>query len=430
MNRLFAAVAAAALVSACATAQETSTTVDTVIHAGQVLAIPGEGYLSERTISISDGRITSIARGYRAAPEGAELIDLSDSYVLPGLIDSHVHILNERNPNSRLAFLTDSDVDAAFRGAMHARRTLEAGFTTVQDVGGANEAVFSLRDAIADGRVDGPRMRAAGKAVTATGGHGDANGFSPVMSRILTGPNACDGADDCRRAVRQLVKDGADVIKITATGGVLSNTAAGLEQQLFNDELVAIVEAAESMGRKVTAHAHGKGGIDAALRAGVHSIEHGTYLDDETIELFKSNNATLVPTVLAGVTVTGWTSEDWLPEPSRVKAAQVGPQMLDMLRRAHEGGVRVAFGTDTGVSKHGENAREFSLMVEAGFTPEEAIRAATVIASEHVRMSDQIGTLEAGKYADIVAVDSDPLTDIAELEDIDFVMKGGNVYKQ
>lgn len=430
MNRLFAAAAAAAVVSACATAQETPPTVDTVIHAGQVLAVPGDGYLAERTISISDGRITSIARGYQSVPEGAELIDLTDSYVLPGLIDSHVHILNERSPNSRLANLTDSDVDAAFRGAMHARRTLEAGFTTVQDVGGANEAVFSLRDAIADGMIDGPRMRAAGKAVTATGGHGDANGFSPVMSRVLTGPNACDGAEDCRRAVRQLVKDGADVIKITATGGVLSNTAAGLEQQLFDDELEAIVEAAESMGRRVTAHAHGKSGIDAALRAGIHSIEHGTYLDDESIELFKSNNATLVPTVLAGVTVTGWTNEPWLPEPSRVKAAEVGPQMLDMLRRAHEGGVRVAFGTDTGVSRHGENAKEFSLMVQAGFTPEEAIRAATVIASEHVRMSDDVGTLEAGKYADIVAVDADPLSDIAELEDIDFVMKGGTVYKE
>lgn len=183
------------------------------------------------------------------------------------------------------------------------------------------------------------------------------------------------------------------------------------------------------MGRKVTAHAHGKSGVDAALRAGVDSIEHGTYLDDESIALFKENGATLVPTVLAGATVTGWTNEAWLPAPSRAKAAIVGPLMLDMLRRAHEGGVNVAFGTDTGVSRHGENAQEFALMVEAGFTPEAAIRSATVAAAEHVQMAADIGTLEKGKFADLIAVTKDPLKDIRELEDVDFVMKGGVVYK-
>jgi len=191
--------------------------------------------------------------------------------------------------------------------------------------------------------------------------------------------------------VRQTIKDGADVIKITATGGVLSNTAAGLGQQFFDDELEAIVSTAHSMGRKVTAHAHGKAGIEAALRAGIDSIEHGTYLDDETIALFKENNATLVPTVIAGVTVTGWVDEEWLPAPSRAKAAIVGPLMLDMLARARAGGVRIAFGTDTGVSAHGTNADEFGLMVQAGFTPEEAIHAATVTASEHIEMDSQIG---------------------------------------
>jgi len=183
------------------------------------------------------------------------------------------------------------------------------------------------------------------------------------------------------------------------------------------------------MGRRVTAHAHGKGGIEAALRAGVHSVEHGTYLDEETVALFKSQDATLVPTVLAGVTVTGWTNEPWLPEPSREKAAQVGPTMLEMLRTAREGGVRVAFGTDSGVSKHGNNAREFELMVEAGYSPEEAIESATVIASEHIRMDDVIGTLEAGKHADLIALDGDPLADVSELLDVDFVMKDGVVHK-
>ncbi len=299
----------------------------------------------------------------------------------------------------------------------------------MQDVGGSNSAVFGLRDAIASGKVPGPRMRAAGQAISVTGGHGDINGYSPDVMAMFTGTNICNGADDCRRAVRQQIKEGADLIKITATGGVLSNTKAGLEQQFTHEELVAIVEAAHSMGRQVTAHAHGKGGVDAALMAGVDSIEHGTYTDDETIALFKEHNAVLVPTVLAGATVTGWVNEPWLPEASRLKAAIVGPLMQDMLRRAHEGGVTVAFGTDTGVSAHGDNAKEFALMVGAGFTPEEAIRSATVVASEHLEMARDTGTIEAGKYADLIATDGDPLKDVTELEGVDFVMKGGVVYK-
>jgi imidazolonepropionase-like amidohydrolase len=273
------------------------------------------------------------------------------------------------------------------------------------------------------------RLRASGGSVAVTGGHGDINGYSARVMAAFTGANICNGADDCRRAVRQQIKEGADLIKITATGGVLSNTSAGLEQQFTDEELVAIVDAAHSMGRKVTAHAHGKSGVDAALRAGVDSIEHGTYLDAESIALFRDNGATLVPTVLAGATVTGWTNEPWLPAASRAKAAEVGPLMLEMLRRAHQGGVNVAFGTDTGVSRHGDNAQEFALMVDAGFTPEEAIRSATVVAAEHLEMSDDIGTLETGKYADIIAVTTDPLKDIRALEKVAFVMKGGEVYK-
>ncbi|MEM9668592.1 MAG: amidohydrolase family protein [Pseudomonadota bacterium] len=401
-----------------------------LIHAGNVLAVPGEGYLSEQTIRIEDGVIRGIEDGYRRARRGDTVIDLKESYVLPGLIDSHVHISSERNAEANLRPLRDSSVDTALYGASNAMKTLMAGFTTVQDVGGDNEAVFSLRDAIRKGYVDGPRIRASGRAITPTGGHGDANGFSPAITELASGFNACNGVDDCRRAVRQTIRSGADVIKITATGGVLSNTAAGLGQQFFDDELAAIAETAHSMGRKVTAHAHGKGGIEAALRAGIDSIEHGTYLDEETIALFKDKGATLVPTVLAGVTVTGWTNEAWLPAPSRAKAAEVGPLMLDMLRRAYDGGVRVSFGTDTGVSRHGENAAEFPLMVEAGFSEEEAIRAATVTASEHVEMDDKIGTIATGKFADIIALDEDPLQDIDALLDVDFVMKGGEVYKE
>lgn len=401
----------------------------TYVHAGHVLTVPGEGYRTQQTLVIKDGKITEVIAGYLQPKDGIEVVDLREAYVIPGLIDSHVHLLQERSPNTRLNALTYSEADYTLDGAMHAKRTLMSGFTTVQDVGGMGAAIFSLRDAIDQGKVPGPRIKAAGMAITPTGGHGDANGFSPVLTRVFSGPNACDGADDCRRAVRQAIKEGADVIKITATGGVLSNTAAGIEQQFFDDELAAIVEAAESMGRKVTAHAHGKQGIEAALRAGVHSIEHGTYLDGETIRLFRRNDAVLVPTVLAGVTVTGWASEPWLPEPSRVKAAEVGPRMLDMLTRARQGGVTVAFGTDTGVSRHGDNAKEFELMVQAGFSPEAAIRSATVIAAQHMNLGDTIGTLEVGKEADLIALDNDPLMDVTELMDVDFVMKGGTIHK-
>lgn len=417
--------AVCALTLAGASAQENAT----VIEAGHLLAIPGDGYLRNRSITIEDGKIVSVERGFKSHAEDVRVIDLRDAYVLPGLIDSHVHLTNEFSPTSRLKMLSDSEVDAALNGASNAYKTLLAGFTTVQDVGGPNEAVFSLRDAIRTGKVPGPRIRASGQAITPSGGHGDANGFSPALTRVFTGPNACNGADDCRRAVRETIRSGADVIKITATGGVLSNTKAGLEQQFFDDEIAAIVETAAMMGRKVTAHAHGKGGIEAALRNGVHSIEHGTYLDDETIDLFKQTGGTLVPTVLAGVTVTGWTDQPWLPEPSREKAAIVGPLMLDMLSRARAGGVNVAFGTDTGVSKHGENAEEFELMVQAGFTPEAAIRSATVVASEHIEMDDQIGTIEVGKFADMVVLRNDPLDTISALKSVRLVIKNGKEYR-
>ncbi len=422
MKKLITAALSALILSAPAIAE------DAVIHAGHVLAKPGEGYLTRQTILVEDGRVVSITAGY-SKPKDYTVIDLREAYVLPGLIDSHVHITSQNGPGGRIKDFEDSEVDTAFDGAAFALVTLKAGFTTVQDVGAPNDSIFGLRDAIARGAVPGPRIRAAGNSVAITGGHGDINGYSSRVMAAFTGANVCNGADDCRRAVRQQIKEGADLIKITATGGVLSNTAAGLEQQFTDEELAAIVDAAHKMGRKVTAHAHGKGGVDAALRAGIDSIEHGTYLDAESIALFKESGAVLVPTVLAGATVTGWTNEPWLPAPSRAKAAQVGPLMLEMLRRAHEGGVTVAFGTDTGVSRHGDNAKEFALMVEAGFTPEEAIRSATVVASEHLEMAKDIGTLEPGKYADLIAVTKDPLKDISVLEAVDFVMKGGEVYK-
>ena len=428
MKLLTKLTAVAALLTtpfAMAQAQENKT----VIEAGYLLAVPGDGYLRNRSVTIENGKIVSVKRGFDDHPDDVRVVDLRDAYVVPGLIDSHVHLTNEFSPTSRMKALSDSEVDAALEAAFHAKKTLLAGFTTVQDVGGPNEAIFSLRDAIRAGKLPGPRIRASGRAITPTGGHGDANGFSPALTKIFTGPNACNGADDCSRAVRETIRSGADVIKITATGGVLSNTKAGLEQQFFDEEIAAIVETAAMMGRKVTAHAHGKGGIEAALRNGVQSIEHGTYLDDETIALFRETGGTLVPTVLAGVTVTGWTDQPWLPEPSREKAAIVGPLMLDMLSRAREGGVNVAFGTDTGVSKHGDNSQEFDLMVQAGYSPEEAIRTATVDASKHIEMSDVIGTIEPGKFADMVVLRRDPLKDVSALRSVRLVIKDGEEYR-
>lgn len=401
----------------------------TFIHAGEVLAVPGQPAMSDQTIVIVDGKIEDIQDGFLEGGDEDTVIDLSDSFVMPGMIDSHVHLRMEWNPNIRLQGVTQESGDIAFNAAMNARKTLDAGFTAVQDVGGPPE-VFALKRAINAGKIPGPHIKAAGSAVSVTGGHGDAHGYRHDILDLMHSPTVCDGVADCRRAVRKAVKNGADVIKITATGGVLSNTNAGTGQQFFNDELEAIVQTAKKMGRKVTAHAHGKNGIDAALRAGVSSIEHGTYLDRETAQLFKRNKATLVPTVIAGMTVVDWAeNKNWLPPNSAKKALEVGPQMQDMLTMAWENGVNIAFGTDSGVSPHGNNAQEFVYMLEAGMSEMDAIKAATVVASEHIGMGDQIGTLEAGKEADIIAVGGNPLEDITELQDVDFVMKGGVVYK-
>ena len=400
----------------------------TLIHAGTVLSVPGQAAKTEQTITVQNGKIISVKAGY-AESEGATVIDLRDKFVLPGLIDSHVHLSMEFNPGIRLDAVTKSDSDTAYDALVHAQRTLLAGFTAVQDVGGP-DAIFSLRNAINAGKVDGPHIRASGAAVSPTAGHGDMHGYRQDVLDAFHRPSLCDGPADCRRATRAVIKKGADVVKITATGGVLSNTSAGTAQQFFDDELEAIAETAAKMGRKVTAHAHGKGGIDSALKAGVKSIEHGTYLDRETTVLFKKHDAVLVPTVLAGMTVVDWAkNKNWLPPASAQKALEVGPQMKDMLRIAHENGVTIAFGTDTGVSAHGENAREFGYMVDAGMSEMEAIKSATVIASKHIEMGDKIGTLESGKHADIIAVDGNPLENIEELYDVDFVMKGGKVHK-
>ncbi len=411
-----------------------------VVHAGRLLATPGSNVTQEQTIVIKDGVIERVEDGYLpgdafGTEEGDTLAvhDLRDMFVMPGLIDGHVHITHENNPRGRLDRVQMSEGDRAMLGAGFAKTTLMAGFTTVRDVGaGSSDAIFALRDGIARGDVIGPRIYASGSTISVTGGHGDGTqGYRDDIAKLLHQSGTCDGVGECRKSVREQVRRGADHIKLTATAGVLSNTSAGLEQQFFEDELTAIMDSAHSMGRKVTAHAHGVNGINAALRAGVDAIEHGTYLDNETIRLFKRYGAFLVPTVLAGVTVAEWAEDpnSHLLPPQRAKAAEIGPKMLDMARRAHQGGVKIAFGTDSGVSKHGENAREFALLVDAGMTPMESIRSATVMGAENLGKSDMLGTIEVGKVGDIVAVDGDPLTDISEMMDIDFVMKEGIAYK-
>ena len=433
------AVLAALLAAGSAHAQEGARARWIVLHVGALLTRPPEAPLSEVTVVIKRGRIAEILPEYTeaarlpgAANANIEIVDLTDHFVMPGLIDAHTHISSEYSAEARLRRVQESDADQAIRGVGYARKTLLAGFTTVRNVGSSGDAAFALRDAIARGDVPGPRMLVAGESITPTGGHSDGTlGYREDLFGI---PGAVEGVGDgvagVRRAVRTQVKRGADLIKLTATGGVLSNTASGTEQQFFNDELRAIVETGHLLGRKVAAHAHGTRGINAALRAGVDSIDHGTYLDEESIRLFLETGAFLVPTVIAGKTVEERARIAGYFSPSvREKALQVGPQIQDALRRAHRGGVRIAFGTDSGVSAHGENAREFAYMVEAGMTEMEVITAATVNAGELLGLSAEIGTIEPGKAADLVATKRTPLIDVTELQRIVFVMKDGVIHK-
>ncbi len=434
LSVLWALIALAPVVAAQDTAQPPAPA--TLIYCGGLLDIPGQPPRGASTILVRDGRIETIREGRvviatadgEAAPT---IIDLGESFVLPGLIDCHTHITGEYSRDGRLRRVVETDADAAIASTVFARRTLEAGFTTIRNVGSSGDAAFALRDAIARGIVPGPRVLVAGSSITPTGGHSDETlGYRDELFDV---PGASAGVGDgpaaCRQAVRAQVKRGADVIKLTATGGVLSNTAAGVEQQFFADELAAIVETGHLLGRKVCAHAHGTTGILAALRAGVDSIEHGTYLDDTAIALFIDTGAFLVPTIHAGKFVEEKAREDgYFPAPVRPKAAAVGPAIQSSFGRAYKAGVRIAFGTDVGVGKHGTNALEFVYMTEAGMPNDAAIVSATLNAAELCGLADQIGSLEPGKQADLIAVPRSPLDDITALQDIRFVMKGGTVH--
>ena len=403
-----------------------------IIHAGTLLSDAREDVRSEQSIIVRNNEIMEVRDGYVLPSQvsgaaNARVIDLRNKFVMSGLIDAHTHILSQQEPNGREIRVTRSSQLSTLMGLEFGMRTLRAGFTTIRNVGGDRNAIFALRDAINQGIVMGPRIRAAGQGITPTGGHGDGGGF---RDDIFPHPHSgvCDGVAECRKAVRTQVKYGADHIKYVATGGVLSQTATGTGQQFTDEEQVALVQAAHAMGRKVAAHAHGKIGLEAALRAGVDSIEHGSYLDEETAELFVQTGAYLVPTLIAGYTVERIATErpDFFVPEVRQKALEVGPVMRNALRIAYERGVKIAFGTDAGVNDHGTNAYEMVLMNEAGMAERDILISATVNAADLMDLTDITGTIEAGKNADIIATAGNPLEDISALMRPTFVMARGN----
>ena len=412
----------------------------TIIHAGTLLAVPGQTTLAEQSIVVRAGKVIEIRSGYATADsiktdDTARIIDLSDKFVMPGFIDLHVHLSSQAGSGTKLQRVTNSDADYTLTAAMYARRTVLAGFTTVRDLGSRGNAMFALRDAIKAGKVPGPKILVAGEAVAATGGHGDIHGFRQEVLDALPSSGICDGPDSCRAAVRRQVKRGADVIKVTATGGVLSETAAGTGQQLTDEELKAIVEAAHSLGRKVTAHAHAKEGIEAALRAGFDSIEHAMWADEETMKLFNKTGAWMVPTVYP-ITAVGDTPEKMkqgpfkdMPPPIMEKLLALGRQPKDMTALAYKMGVNIALGTDSAVSPHGENANEFVEYVSAGMSEMEALVAGTINAAKAAGIEGTVGSLEPGKAADIVAVPGNPINDINAVLGVTFVMRDGVVFK-
>ena len=405
----------------------------TIIHAGRLIDGRSEEVRAKVSIVVDDGKITKVLDGFAKADEDDTVIDLREHTVMPGFMDMHTHLMGQHSKNSYTEKFFMNKSEYALRSSVYAKRTLLAGFTTVRNLGDDGVNSVSLRKAIDNGWIIGPRIFTSGKSLATTGGHADpTNGMRGEFARDA-GPvdGVVNGVDDARKAVRQRYKDQADCIKLTATGGVLSLAKNGQNPQFTDEELAAIVSTAKDYGMTVAVHAHGSEGMKRAVLAGVDSIEHGTYMTAEIMELMKQRGTYLVPTMMAGAWVAWKAKEpDYFPAVVRPKAAVIGPVIRDTFRRAHKAGVKIAFGTDSGVSPHGENAEEFELMVNAGMPPMAAIKSATLEASKLLRVDDRLGTLEPKKLADIVAVKGDPLDDIALLKMIDFVMKEGVVYKQ
>ncbi len=426
-NRLFSFVAVMSVVVLASIAVHAQTI---VIKAGHMFDTQSAEFVKNRLIVIKDGKIEKIEKGFSNVPEG-EVIDLSNSWVLPGFMDAHVHLESESSPDFYLNRFRKNKADVAYDAAVYAKRTLLAGFTTVRDLGGSGVNT-SLSKAVALGKVPGPRIFSAGKSIATTGGHADpTNGY---REDLMGDPGPREGVinsrDEARKAVRQRYKNGAQVIKITVTGGVLSLARNGMAPQFTMDELEGIIEAAKDLEMITAAHAHGAEGMKRAVLAGITSIEHGSLMTEEVMDLMIERGTYYVPTLMAGDFVVEKASIPGFYPPVVVpKALYVGAQMKGTFAKAYKKGVKIAFGTDSGVSPHGHNAKEFQLMVEAGMSPQDAILSATLETAKLLRIDNELGQIRQGYIADIVAVKSDPLKDIKTLQDVSFVMKEGVVFK-
>jgi len=398
-----------------------------VVHAGRLITDASRPASGPSTITIVDGRIRSVTPGLTPPPDGARLIDLSGSTVLPGLIDAHVHLSGDPGGDFREEAV-DTEEYAVARGTRNARTTLRAGFTTVRDVGSGPQVGFALARATAENIVAGPRILASGPALSIIGGHGDVTGFRPEVTRALSGGNTCTGPVQCAERVREAARAGAQVIKFTATGGVLSQQARGLEAHFTDEEMRAIVVTAHSLGLKVAAHAHGARGIEAAARAGVDSIEHGTFADAAAIQAMRRSNTALVPTLMAFTGISEGLAQNRYTPAVAAKVRETLALVGRAAREARAAGVPVIFGTDAAVFEHGRNAQEFALLVElVGMSPAEALASATTGGARLLGLENEIGRIAPGYSADLIAVSGDPLTDIRRLEHVVFAMVRGRI---